>query len=60
MEAYEIALNRCSTPWAPWYVVPANRNWYRNAVAAAIIRARLQAMDPQYPVKEVDPSIRVV
>jgi PPK2 family polyphosphate:nucleotide phosphotransferase len=60
MEAYEIALNRCSTPWAPWYVVPANRNWYRNAVVAAIIRARLQAMDPQYPVKDVDPSIRVV
>lgn len=60
MEAYEIALNRCSTPWAPWYVVPADRNWYRDAVAAAIIRARLQAMDPRYPEKEIDPAIRVV
>lgn len=60
MEAYEIALNRCSTPWAPWYVVPADRNWYRDAVAAAIIRSRLQAMDPQYPVKEIDTAIRVV
>jgi PPK2 family polyphosphate:nucleotide phosphotransferase len=60
MEAYEIALNRCATPEAPWYVVPADRNWYRNAVAAAIIRARLQAMNPQYPVTEVDLSIRVV
>ncbi|MGH6621941.1 MAG: PPK2 family polyphosphate kinase, partial [Alphaproteobacteria bacterium] len=60
MEAYEIALNRCSAPWAPWYVVPADRNWYRDAVAAAIIRARLQAMDPRYPEKEIDPTIRVV
>lgn len=59
MAAYELAVNRCATPRAPWYVVPADRNWYRNAVVAAIIRARLEAMDPKYPAPEIDTSIRV-
>jgi PPK2 family polyphosphate:nucleotide phosphotransferase len=48
-EAYEIMLNRCSTPWAPWYVIPANRKWVRNATIARIVKATLAAMDPQYP-----------
>src|SRR6185295_18683801 len=29
-EAFEDALRRCSTPWAPWYVIPANRKWFRD------------------------------
>jgi PPK2 family polyphosphate:nucleotide phosphotransferase len=38
--AYEDALNQCSTPQAPWYVVPANKKWFRNlAVAEAIVNA---------------------
>ncbi len=61
MEAYEVALNKCSASWAPWYVVPANRNWYRNAVVARIIRTTLEEMKPQYPSHTFDPSaIRVV
>jgi len=47
--AYETMLQRCSTPWAPWYVVPADRKWVRNAVVARIVTATLEAMDPQYP-----------
>jgi PPK2 family polyphosphate:nucleotide phosphotransferase len=34
MRAFEDALSRCSTPWAPWYIVPANRKWYRNLVVS--------------------------
>ena len=49
MEAYELALTRCSTPWAPWYVIPADRNWYRNAVVARIVRRTLEEMDLKYP-----------
>jgi PPK2 family polyphosphate:nucleotide phosphotransferase len=61
MKAFEIAINRCSTPWAPWYVVPANRNWYRNAIVARIIRSAMEDMNPQYPAYSFDPSaIRVV
>jgi polyphosphate kinase 2 (PPK2 family) len=38
--AYEDMLNRCSTPWAPWYVVPANHKWFRNlAVAQTLVEA---------------------
>jgi PPK2 family polyphosphate:nucleotide phosphotransferase len=49
MNAYEIALRRCSTPWAPWYVIPADRNWYRNAVVARIVRKTMEGMDLRYP-----------
>jgi PPK2 family polyphosphate:nucleotide phosphotransferase len=36
--AYEDAINRCSKPYAPWYIVPANKKWFRNlAVAEAIV-----------------------
>ena len=48
-EAYQLALSRCSTPWAPWYVIPADRNWYRNAVVARIVRSTLEDMDLKYP-----------
>ena len=48
-DAYEIMLARCSTSWAPWYVIPADRKWVRNAAIATIVRATLDEMDPQYP-----------
>lgn len=60
MEAYEIALRRCSTPWAPWYVIPADRNWYRNAVAARIVRKAMEDLDPNYPKPAADLSKIVI
>ncbi|WP_114946589.1 polyphosphate kinase 2 family protein [Microvirga calopogonii] len=48
-EAYEVMLDRCSTKWAPWYVIPADRKWVRNAAIATIVKATLEEMDPQYP-----------
>ncbi|GJD53555.1 Polyphosphate:AMP/ADP phosphotransferase [Methylobacterium crusticola] len=47
--AFEDALNRCSTPHAPWYVVPANRKWFRNLAVARLIADTLEAMDPRFP-----------
>jgi PPK2 family polyphosphate:nucleotide phosphotransferase len=47
--AYQIAIERCSTEWAPWFIVPADRKWYRNAVVARILRSTLQALDLAYP-----------
>jgi len=59
--AYETMLERCSTALAPWYVIPADRKWARNAAIAAIVRATLEAMDPRYPQVSWDPkSFRVV
>jgi PPK2 family polyphosphate:nucleotide phosphotransferase len=45
--AYAEALTRCSTGWAPWIVVPANRKWFRNLVVARAIVEKLQAMNPK-------------
>jgi polyphosphate kinase 2 (PPK2 family) len=49
MAAYEDAINKCSTDYAPWYVVPANKKWYRNLVVARAITDTLEGMNPQYP-----------
>jgi PPK2 family polyphosphate:nucleotide phosphotransferase len=50
--AYEVAMTRCNTPHAPWYIVPANRKWYRNLVISRILRKTLEKMAPQYPKAE--------
>jgi len=47
--AYEEALSRTSTGHAPWYVIPADRKWYRDLVVASIMIKTLETMDPQYP-----------
>jgi PPK2 family polyphosphate:nucleotide phosphotransferase len=48
-EAYEVAINRCSTAWAPWYVIPADRKWYARWAIARVVRETLEAIDPKYP-----------
>ncbi len=50
--AFEDAIGECSTEHAPWYVVPANKKWYRNLVIARTIADTLQAIDPQFPPAE--------
>jgi len=50
--AFEDAVNECSTEYAPWYVVPANKKWYRNLVVARTIADTLEAMDPRFPAAE--------
>ncbi len=49
MKAYQELLNETSTAWAPWYVVPANRNWYRNLVITDVIVDALKKLNMQYP-----------
>ncbi|HVK23647.1 MAG TPA: polyphosphate kinase 2 family protein [Actinokineospora sp.] len=55
-EAYAAALGRCSTAVAPWYVVPADRKWYRNWVVARILLETLRDLDPQLPSIDFDPE----
>ena len=47
--AYEDVLSRCSTRWAPWFVVPANKKWFRNLAVSEILRATLEDLHPQFP-----------
>jgi PPK2 family polyphosphate:nucleotide phosphotransferase len=51
-KAYEVALTRCNTEEAPWYIVPANRKWFRNLAISRILCKTLEKMDPQYPPAE--------
>lgn len=54
MAAYEDALARCSTPAAPWYVVPADKKWYRDWAVTRILIETLEQMDPRYPAPHFD------
>jgi PPK2 family polyphosphate:nucleotide phosphotransferase len=54
MQAYEVALERCSTDDAPWFIVPSDRKWYRNWAVTQLIVEHLAALDPQYPSADFD------
>lgn len=54
MTAYEIALSRCSTDHAPWYVVPAEKRWFRDAMISQLLREVLVQMDPKFPPPAYD------
>jgi PPK2 family polyphosphate:nucleotide phosphotransferase len=47
--AYRDALRRCSTPWAPWYVVPADSKTARNLLVTRTINRALRKLDLAYP-----------
>ncbi|MEL7040403.1 MAG: PPK2 family polyphosphate kinase [Pseudomonadota bacterium] len=55
MDAYDIAIQRCSTEHAPWYVIPADSRTRRNAMIARIVRGALEDMQLEWP----DPGNRV-
>ena len=52
--AYEDMLDKTSTEQAPWYVIPADRNWFRNLAVAGIVADTLDDLDPKYPPVEED------
>ena len=47
--AFNDALTKTSTAWAPWYVIPANRNWFRNLAVSTILADVLTGLKPAYP-----------
>ena len=51
-KAYEAVLSKTSTEWAPWYVIPANRKWYRNLAVATILVNTLKSLGMRYPQPE--------
>lgn len=50
--AYEELLSETSTDWAPWHVVPADRNWVKAHAVAALLVRTLDELDPQFPPPE--------
>jgi polyphosphate kinase 2 (PPK2 family) len=58
--AFEDALTRCSTHPAPWYVIPADRNWFRNLAVSEVMVTELEKLALEFPKPHFDPArIRV-
>lgn len=51
-KAYEEAIQKTSTKWAPWYIIPSNRKWYRNLIIASILVNKLKSLNMSYPEQE--------
>ncbi len=58
--AFDEALSRTSTDHAPWYVIPANRKWFRNLAVASILADTMAALRPTYPSGEELPPGLVI
>lgn len=56
LEAYGDAISRTSTEAAPWYVIPANRKWYRNLLVADILIRTLEGLDMKFPTIDFNPA----
>lgn len=59
-DAYEDALSRCTTDWAPWFVIPSDRKWFRNLAVSRIIVETLEGLDMKFPKPSFDVSKLVV
>ena len=59
-KAYEDMLEKTSTDYAPWYIIPANRKWYRNIVISNIIINTLESLNMKFPKPEDDLSNIVI
>ncbi|MEM9021445.1 MAG: PPK2 family polyphosphate kinase [Planctomycetota bacterium] len=57
---YSEVMGRTSHEHAPWYVVPAERRWYRNLLVTKVLVDTLEQLDPQPPVADFDPSTIVI
>ena len=55
IEAYEEAISRTSTEWAPWHIVPANIKWYRDLVISSVIVEALERLRIKYPKPRFNP-----
>ncbi|MGH8645468.1 MAG: PPK2 family polyphosphate kinase [Gammaproteobacteria bacterium] len=53
-KAYEIAIERCNSEKAPWFIVPSGRKWYRNWAVATLLAEHLEAMNLEWPEADFD------
>jgi PPK2 family polyphosphate:nucleotide phosphotransferase len=56
-EAYRLALEKCSTEHAPWYVIPADHKWYRNYAITRLLLEALERINPVYPPGAFDVEV---
>ena len=60
MQAYERCLNKTSTPWAPWYAIPADNKPYMRLAVAQILTQALERLDLHYPTLTSEQKARLV
>jgi len=56
VEAYEDVLSRCSTGYAPWFIIPADHKWFRNLAISTIVVETLESLDMQFPRPVIVPA----
>ncbi|KTS03780.1 polyphosphate kinase 2 family protein [Microbacterium testaceum] len=54
MDAYQAAIERTSTPLAPWHVIPADRKWYARLAVQRLLIDALTDIDPRWPTADYD------
>ena len=57
MRAYDDVLEKTSTKYAPWYVVPANRKWYRDYVVGQVIIRAMESLDMKFPAIDLSKEV---
>ncbi len=57
MQAFNSAMQHCSTEAAPWYVIPSENRWFRDFAVSSIVRETLEKMDPKYPEPDFDTNL---
>ena len=57
MDAYQVAIERTSTPIAPWHVVPADRKWYARLAVQQLLIDALEDIDPRWPAADYDVEV---
>ena len=53
-EAFEDALSKCSTEYAPWFIIPSNHKWFRNLAISQIVAETLESLNMKFPEPSVD------
>ena len=52
--AFEVALSKCSTDYAPWFIIPSNHKWFRNLAISRIVVEALEALNMKFPAPTVN------
>ncbi|MDR2587942.1 MAG: polyphosphate kinase 2 family protein [Spirochaetales bacterium] len=55
-KVYETAIEKCSSPESPWYIVPAERKWFRNLLVVQVLVDTLASMNLKYPEVTFNPK----
>lgn len=54
MDAYDEMFNHTSTPWAPWYIIPADHKWFTRLAVVSVINSTLDGLKLAYPEVSVE------